>query len=160
MVCENWSGGILGVQRLFKRADEDRKRSRDWKAKLMVVGLEIKELFLTVGITDHWNKEPRDVVNSLSYTALERGLATFLWMWTESQAVGLGEVKNVNFQLRKPEMTCGGMRERFHLHHAEMVAGPGLAPTDIGKGRQALSCSCCAPSPAWGCKISAIEPSL
>lgn len=42
VVCENWCRGILWVQRLFKRADKDRKRSRDWKAKLLVVGLEIK----------------------------------------------------------------------------------------------------------------------
>lgn len=68
------------MQRLFKRADKDRKRSRDWKAKLVVVGLEIKELFLTVGITDHWNKEPRDVANSSFHTALQHRLATFLWM--------------------------------------------------------------------------------
>lgn len=68
------------MQRLFKRADKVRKRSRDWKAKLVVVGLEIKELFLTVGTTDHWNKELRDVINSSSHTALECRLATSLWM--------------------------------------------------------------------------------
>lgn len=68
------------MQRLFKCADKDRKRSRDCKAKLVVVGLEIKELFLTVGITDHWNKELRDGANSSSHTALEHRLASFLWM--------------------------------------------------------------------------------
>lgn len=67
------------MQRLFKRADKDRKRSRDWKAKV-VVGFEIEELFLTVGITDHWNKELRDVVNPSLHTALECRLASFLWM--------------------------------------------------------------------------------
>lgn len=35
-------GEYLECKGLFKRADKDRKRSRDWKAKLVVVELEIK----------------------------------------------------------------------------------------------------------------------
>lgn len=48
----------------------------------------------------------------------------------------------MNFQLRKPEMTHGGMREIVHLHHADMVAGPGLAPTDICKSSTKLLLLC------------------
>jgi len=36
------AGEYFECKGLFKRADQDRKRSKDWKAKLAVVGLEIK----------------------------------------------------------------------------------------------------------------------
>lgn len=59
---------------------QTKKKIWDWEAKLVVVGLKIKRLFLTVGIADHWNKEPRGLINSPLHTALKSRLAALLQM--------------------------------------------------------------------------------
>lgn len=110
---------------------QTKKMIWDWEAKLVVVGLKIKWLFLTMGIADHWNKEPGDLINSPLHTALKSRLAAPLQM-------------NLKWPVVAPSSA-----------HGDVVVRPGLNPSHTGKARQAQSNVFSVYHPIWGYKMSA-----
>ena len=81
--------------RLFPVVPSDRTRGNGHKLKQRKLQLNMRKNFFPLRVTEHWNRLPREVVESPSLEifqpCLDAVLCSLLWVTLLGQGVGLGD---------------------------------------------------------------------